>query len=210
MRKSDIVEGQEYVAAEGRDYWYSIRRVRVVENDIFHARAVSEVPASAVHDDEEYRRAHKRWSLADAFPHDTTPREKREADYALRSAKNNAQVRWLNAAPHRKYMKGGGWGSRQEGIRCVLIRADGQSETLVPRKDIRMLWVAYEAQAAAEKKRLAEKEIAAANEEFKRNKLRPLVQDVLEAAGIQMYLSKYQGTVSLSYEQVLTLVGKDA
>jgi hypothetical protein len=212
MRKQDIVEGQEYVAAEGRDYWYSIKRVRVVENDIYHARRPSEVPASVVYNDEEYQRAHERWSLADAFPHDTTPREKREADYALRSMKQDAQTRWLNADRRRMFAKGSGWSSfSTEGIICEVRREDKSAERiLVPRKNIRETWTDYEARQVMEKRRLAAKEIAAANEEFKRNRLRPVVQDVLEAAGIQMYLSKYQGTVTLSYEQVLTLVGKDA
>jgi hypothetical protein len=209
MKKADIEVGETYLAAQGRDYLYSKKRVKVIENEEYYTISERDVARSIRLADGLYRRAHLKWALTEAYPNDTTPRERDEAKHALRVAERQAADRWLNADPMRRFRKGSA-GSRStwdpSGILVYLIADNGEYvTTLVPRREIRMTWVEYEAKVEREQKARVEQEVRAAAAQRERDAKRPLVVAALEAIGIKAYLPSYQDKVTLTFDQVLAL-----
>jgi hypothetical protein len=209
MKKADIEVGETYLAAQGRDYLYGKKRVKVIENEEYYTVSERDVARSVRHEDEGYRKAHLKWALTEAFATETTPRERDEAKYALSAASAQAADRWLKADPMRRFRKGSA-SSRSSwdpsGILVYLIADNGESTmTLVPRREIRMTWEEYEAKVAREQKARAEQEIRAVAAQRERDAKRPLVVAALEAIGIKAYLPSYQDKVTLTFDQVLAL-----
>jgi hypothetical protein len=219
MKKADIQVGETYAHSIARDLftsWYSdATRVQVIDNDTFVKVNQHSIPWNDImYSDKEFAAAHLAWSLVEAFPQDSTPREKEEAASALHRARYSVQTKWFEADEMRSFRRvDKAPPGSESGCLIRHVRDDGTLTgpvRLCPRRELHMLWSEYKARKQAQEKARNERAkadaILKAERDEKRKVLLTLVDTAFEGSGVAApYISDYSYVVELTLDEAIVL-----
>ena len=167
MRKGDIVRGERYACTAGKELfhgWYPVKQAVVVDEGTWSKNRYA--PLHVGREDPKYVAAHLAWALTEAYPEDSTPREKAAAKQLVRIELENAKHRWFEADVHRleedgarvrverpmrafhTHEKTPSFGESGVLGRYIATNRDTGAETIgelvvIPRREVRMLWSEY-------------------------------------------------------------------